>query len=228
MDSAQNYRLVAIFGGTFNPVHNGHIRSALELKQRLSIDHVYMVPAAMPPLRELPEVAAKERLQMLKLAVANEPELEIDERELAREGISYSVDTLAEYRAELSAQQALVMVIGSDAFLKLHQWHQWQRILELAHIVVIHRPGWSVDTQKLAPELGQILKHHLGTSPEELSNRRNGVVWFEALTPIDISATLIRNAVAKGESISRFVPESVAEYIRCHGLYRKKSEINEE
>jgi nicotinate-nucleotide adenylyltransferase len=218
--TAESYRLTALFGGTFDPVHYGHIKTVQELKQRLNLDTVYMIPAAVPPLRDKPQVSASQRLQLLKLALEDIPGIFIDNRELKREGVSYSVDTLTEIRHELCDESALVMMIGGDAFLKLDQWHQWQRIFELAHVVVAHRPGWVLNNQSYTPALKDLIDQRLCDNSAQLMQQQSGCLWFERVTPVDISATMIRAAIEHNESIEEFVPSKVSSYIHDNRLYQ--------
>ena len=134
-------RSLAIFGGTFDPIHFGHLRTALELMQRLEFDELRMLPCHMPPHRDNPLAAPSQRLGMLQLAVQEVSELGVDDREIERGGVSYMVDTLQSFRDELGASVSLSLVVGMDSFLTLPKWYEWERIPDLAHIVVVARPG---------------------------------------------------------------------------------------
>ena len=140
---------IGIFGGTFDPVHYGHLRSAWELLQDLRLAEVRFVPSATPPHRDRARAAARLRLKMVETAVAGQPGFTVDAREFEREGPSYTVDTLSEIRAE-HVQQSLCLIVGTDAYAGLMTWHRWDEILELAHIIVAHRPGWEL------PRSGQL------------------------------------------------------------------------
>ena len=143
-------RPIGIFGGTFDPIHYGHLRTALELKERLEFAAVHFVPVANPPHRSAPLNDGKLRLRMVEAAIRGEPGFVADDRELKRPGLSYTVDTLASFRAELGADRPLCLLLGMDAFLGLPQWHRWRELLDLAHVVVAHRPGWEV------PRVGEL------------------------------------------------------------------------
>ncbi len=134
--------MIGIFGGTFDPVHFGHLRPALEVQQALGLDEVRFIPAGQPPHRDMPHATAPQRLSMLQTAIEDQPGFAADEREIQREGPSYMVDTLALLREELG-QIPLCLILGYDAFLGLPAWHQWHRLIELAHLVITHRPGWN-------------------------------------------------------------------------------------
>ena len=137
---------VGILGGTFNPIHYGHLRSALELRERLGLAEVRLVPAARPPHREQPECPVEQRADMVSLAIAGEPGLLCDRRELLREGPSYTVDSLQELRMQLGTEQSLYLIVGADALSAIDSWHRWQEIPALAHIVALARPGWGQPT----------------------------------------------------------------------------------
>ena len=135
-------RRIGLLGGTFNPVHNGHLRSAVEVRERLALDELRLVPSARPPHRAAPEVTAEQRLAMVQLALAGSDELQVDARELQRSSPSWTVDTLASLRAELGPQAVVFFILGWDAFCGLPGWHRWQELLELAHLVVLQRPDF--------------------------------------------------------------------------------------
>lgn len=209
---------VAMLGGTFDPVHLGHLRSAVELCEALTLDRVLMVPAHVPPHREAPGVSAADRLAMLEAGIGDTPGLVADGRELQREGPSYSVDTLAELRAELGDSARLVMTVGHDAFLKLAEWHAPERLFEFAHIVVIERPGY---TAALSHALEALLGGREVQSSEALFTRPAGGLLRLALpSRMAISATGVRQRLQDGHSIRYLVPEKVESIIQARNLYR--------
>jgi len=210
-----------IFGGTFNPVHWGHVKTALEIKQTAGFDRMLLVPCGIPPHRERPEVSADSRLAMLRLAISDYPELEIDDRELSREGPSYSVDTLQALHDEMPGK-SLAMCIGADAFLGLHTWHRWQDIFELSHIVVAHRPGWSLGEKKddlPSPLRAEMSKRYV-KDIMALNSKTAGLIIELDVEAIDISSSSIREKLHKNESITGLVPDNVEQYIDKHELYR--------
>ena len=207
---------IAIFGGTFNPVHCGHLRSALELRDRLALAEVRLVPAAVPPLREEPDCPAALRAELVELAIAGEPGLVCDRRELEREGPSYTVDTLVELRQEVGAEQSLCLIVGTDAVAALDRWHRWQELLELAHIVVVTRPGWQwPDTGVVAQWLAQ----HLTADVAQLQATPQGRVLSLELRQLPISATEIRELIAAGRSPRYLLPDAVWEKICETGAF---------
>jgi nicotinate-nucleotide adenylyltransferase len=208
---------VGVFGGTFNPVHYGHLRSALELVQRLDLAQLRLMPSAVPPLREEPDCSAEHRAAMVELAVAQEPRLVCDRRELGREGKSYTIDSLIELRGEVGDQRSLSMVMGCDAVLDIAKWHRFDELLEWAHIIVIARPGWDLpQTGALAEWIG---KHRLASSAS-LGDSPAGGILIEELRPLEISSTEIRKILAAGNSVRYLMPQSVLEYIDTNTLYR--------
>ena len=136
---------IGVFGGTFDPIHYGHLRLAEELADRLQLGEVRIVPARVPPHRAAPKVTSSHRLEMVRLACAGNPRFLVDDRECRREGPSYTVDTLLGLRAELAADTPLCLLMGVDAYLALTTWSRWERLYDLAHIVIAHRPGFERD-----------------------------------------------------------------------------------
>ncbi|GEN29348.1 putative nicotinate-nucleotide adenylyltransferase [Halovibrio variabilis] len=211
---------VGMLGGTFDPVHLGHLRSAVELHEALALDRLHMIPAQQPPLRGRPQVSAQQRLALLQAGIGDTPGLLADDRELQREGPSYSVDTLTELRAEYGEQARLVMAIGFDAFLRLAQWHQPERLFELAHLVVIARPGYS---DSLPAALTELVGKRRVDSVETLMLKPFGGYLTLALPSLmAISATHIRQRISAGKSVRYLVPAPVEQAIQHHGLYQQR------
>lgn len=205
-----------IYGGTFDPVHHGHLRLALEISDRLGVGVVNLVPCHIPPHRGQTGASSGQRLNMLRLAVCGEPQLRIDDRELAREGASYTADTLRQLRSELGPNEPLVMVVGTDAFASFDRWREWQAIPDLAHVVVVRRPGPALDP---AGKPAQLLAERAVRGLEALHCRPCGA--FLELDPplLDISATGIRERIRNGRSPRYLVPDPVWWEIRRQGLY---------
>ncbi len=204
--------IIGIYGGTFNPVHHGHLRTALEVAEQFNLDQLRLTPCRLPAHRETPEVSGEMRLEMLQLAIANTPGLQIDRRELDREGPSYMVDTLQSV-AEENPEASLMLFVGIDAFAGLELWHQWQRLFELAHVVVMTRPGCKM------PALSDFLSPRFSDDPRQLRQGRAGRLFFQPVTALDISATGIRKLLASGRNPQFLLPDSVISYIRQHQLY---------
>lgn len=208
-------KTVAIFGGTFDPVHLGHLQSARELRQRLGVDELRMLPCHLPPHRDVPSRSSGQRLAMLKLACEGS-ELIVDDRELRRSGPSYSVETLRELRAELGNEVSLSWVMGTDAFCGLPTWHRWRELLALAHIIVMARPGESLPGEG---ELAQLLERCGSGDPGVIREQACGAIVPISLTPYPIAATEIRELLKNGRPVDDLLPRSVVNYIRQHHLY---------
>lgn len=215
--SAPGSSLVGIFGGTFNPVHYGHLRSALELVERLDLEQLRLMPSAEPPHREAPECSAEHRAAMVELAVLEEPRLACDLRELKRPGKSYTIDSLIELRGELGARSGLCMVMGCDAVLDITRWHRWQELLDWAHMIVIARPGWTLPYRGV---VAKWLADNRLEGSDALRQQPAGGVLIEELRPLAISSTEIRDLLASGRSARYLMPQSVLDYIQTHKLYR--------
>lgn len=220
-------KAVGIFGGTFDPVHIGHLRTAVELREHLGLDELHLMPSARPPHREQPGVSAEHRLAMLRLALGDEVRddcasaegLLADDRELRREGLSYTLETLVQLRAEQGDDVALCLCIGMDSLVNLHTWQRWQELSDYAHIVVAARPGWHL------PETGPVAEWLVGRctdDPQLLSQSPNGCVLVETMTLLPVSATQIREDLAAGRSVRYLVPDGVIQYIHQHGLYKQE------
>lgn len=207
-----------MFGGTFDPVHLGHLRSAVELREALSLDRVHMMPAHVPPHREAPGVSAEQRLAMLEAGIGDTPGLVADARELGRDGPSYSGETLAALRRDYGERARLVMSVGMDAFLKLHQWREPQQLFELAHVVVIDRPG---HRGALPDALARLVAGREAANVAALFERpAGGVLHLRLPSRMAISATGLRTRLAEGRSVRYLLPEAVEGYIRSRNLYR--------
>ncbi|MBB5018388.1 nicotinate-nucleotide adenylyltransferase [Chitinivorax tropicus] len=212
---------VGIFGGTFNPIHFGHLRIAQELIDILGLKRLHLIPTGTPPHRAEPSVTARQRAEMAMLAVQDHPHIVLDEREVVREGFCYTVDTLTALRADYGPDQPLVLLVGADAFLGLMGWHRWSALFELAHIVVAHRPGVLTHTwQDAMPiELLREYEHRHCDDAAALALAPAGRVLPLAVTQLDISSTAIRQMVAKTRSPRYLLPDAVLRYIEEHSLY---------
>lgn len=204
--------MIGIFGGTFDPVHYGHLRAALELKALFELDHVRLIPCATPSHRSQTAASARQRLEMLRLAVGNQQDLVIDAQELEREGYSYTFDTLTALRKNTA--QTLLLFLGSDAFNQLTTWYRWQEIFDVAHVVVITRPDTVLNS------LGHFFKKRLIDDKTLLKKYNAGGLFFQEITQLAISATAIRGMMATGYSPRFLLPDAVIDYITQHQLYK--------
>lgn len=208
---------IGILGGTFDPIHCGHLRIALDALQRLDLQEVRLMPCWQSPLRDRPYATGEQRLTMLEAAIAGEPGLVADSRELQREGPSFSVDTLQSLREEYP-DDALSLIVGMDAFIHFAQWKDWRQIFALAHIVVVQRPG--SELQFTGAALQQEFEQRHCQQASELAAEKAGRIFLLEATRLEISATRIRALVAAGKSARYFLPDTVWQYIQQHGLYQ--------
>lgn len=226
---------IGIFGGTFDPIHYGHLRLAEEMVDALSLREVRFIPTGQPPHRAAPQASAQHRLEMTRRAIAGNPRFLVDDREVRATRPSYTVDTLTELRSEIGAQQPLVLLLGADAFLGLTSWHEWQRLFELAHLAVAQRPGSTL--QQALPEplqrevgprwtrAGSLATAAPASGKQSDAGSLDGlgaagsVSEFE-MTPLAISASAIRNALAQQKSVRYLLPEPVCDYLQQYQLYK--------
>ncbi|MEI2741778.1 MAG: nicotinate-nucleotide adenylyltransferase [Candidatus Competibacter sp.] len=209
-------RPVGVLGGTFDPIHYGHLRPALEVLELLELSEVRFIPCRIPAHRDTPSISAEQRLELVRLATAGQPGFVADDRELRRPGPSYMVDTLASLREEIGVAP-LCLIVGGDAFRELHTWRRWQELTDLAHLVVMRRPGAS---QALPPALEDFIAPRVIQEPAALRGQPAGRVLFQPVTQLAISATQIRRLLAQGQSIRYLLPEAALAYIHDRALYR--------
>jgi len=214
---------IGILGGTFDPIHFGHLRMAEELREKLGLERIRFIPAALPPHRASPQTDAFHRAEMVRLAIAGNPAFTLDNRELARAGPSYTFDTLTELRTELGPDVPLSLLIGGDAFLGLHTWHRWRELSDLAHIVVAHRPGAIPREDAMSPDLQQSWQSRGTVQPEDLKVSPAGKILLLPITALDISASAIRTAFMQGNSTRYLLPETVRAYIDSYQLYASQA-----
>lgn len=209
---------IGIFGGTFDPVHIGHLRTALELREYLGLDAMHLMPAGDPVHRETPGTAAAHRLAMVRLAVAGEAGLVADDREIARGGATYSIDTLELMRREYGSGVPLCLCIGMDSLATLDTWQRWRELAEHAHIVVAARPGWSPPA---AGPVARWVAERRVDDPARLRVSPAGAVHIAAMTLLPVAATDLRASLAAGRSIRYLTPDPVLDYIHTHQLYQR-------
>lgn len=203
---------IGINGGTFDPIHYGHLRPALEVQQQLGLQQVLFVPCYQPVHRDQPHATAQQRCELIELAIAQQPTFHLETFEIDQGGASYMVQTLAALKQRFN-QDSLVLMMGTDAFAQFHTWHDWAEILNLANIAVMHRPGEPVP---LNCESGVIYQTHYATELTEAS----GQIVEVAVTQLDISSTLIKAHIHRGEGADYLLPPSVANLIEQQGLYK--------
>lgn len=217
---------IGLFGGTFDPIHWGHLRSAEEVSESFGLHKVYFIPAAVPPhKRGRTTTPAHHRLQMVRLAVAKNPKFAVSTVEIDRPGVSYSIETVREFAARLTPADSLYFIIGLDAFREIGSWNDFAGLFRLCNFIVTSRPGskerdplkgTGVAVKKLFcyDFRRRNFRHHSGTR-----------VYFDELTDIAISASEIRALVKQGKSIRYLLPTAVEHYIHRHGLYRSRPKV---
>jgi len=211
---------VGLFGGTFDPVHFGHLRLATELAEAFRLERVVFLPAGLPYHRGREAHATNDqRLTMLKLAIGRDARFDLDERELKRQGNTYTYDTLAEIRAERGPETPLVFLTGTDAFAKIGEWHRWTELFDLAHFAVAVRADDAHWASKGPGAFPKEIWPRITLNLRELLGAPAGKVMTFAMTPLSISSTAIRALVAEGGSIRYLTPDPVVEFVRNHGIY---------
>lgn len=213
--------LVGIYGGTFDPIHFGHLRVAEELVDNIAFDRFYFVPSGEPRLRDTPAASKNHRVKMVKLAIEDNPAFILDEREIIREGVSTTIESLREYHAEFDDHTAICIILGADAFLKLHHWHCWKEIFHLCHLVIVDRPGSTLVKRQL--DLPKAIQQECASRwtacSGNLASQSSGMIHVAQTTLLDISATHIRTMVAEGKSIRYLLPQPVYDFIKTNHLY---------
>jgi nicotinate-nucleotide adenylyltransferase len=206
---------IGLFGGTFDPIHYGHLRTAFELWQSLRLGQVRFLPTGDPPHREPSLASPALRLEMVRAAIAGQSGFVVDDREIRRSGVSYSVDTLLELRGEYP-QQSLCLMLGMDAFLGMPNWHRWREIFDLAHVVVAHRPGWKAP---ITGPLGEVMVDRGTGAVRDLHAAPAGRIYVQSVTQLEISSTELRQLILAGRDLRYLVPDAVRELIKSTGCY---------
>ncbi len=216
--------LIGVYGGTFDPIHYGHLRVAEELVEAAALDQLYFMPAGEPRLRDVPAASANHRAQMVMLAIQSNSHFFLDEREIKRSGESTTVESLHEYRRQYGECAVLCFILGADAFFKIHHWYRWRELFQLCHLIVVERP----DSQRVASrhdlpcELRSACESRWTLNPVDLRRRLSGMIYIAPTTLLDISATRIRECIAANNSVGNFLPENVSDYIKTHHLYLRR------
>lgn len=210
---------IGLFGGTFDPIHYGHLRTAFELLQALKLAQVRFLPTSSPPHREAPLASSELRLETVRAAVAGQAGFTVDDREMRRGGVSYTIDTLTELRAE-NPERSLCLLLGMDAFLGMPTWHRWREIFELSHVVVAHRPGWKAP---ITGPLGEVMVDRGTGSVRDLHASPAGRIYVHAVTQLEIASTDLRALIMSGRDLRYLVPDAVRDLIARSGCYAPTS-----
>jgi nicotinate-nucleotide adenylyltransferase len=205
--------LYGIFGGTFDPVHNGHLNTVTAVQKSCNLEHVHFIPAGIPPHRKKPVAASNHRARMVALAVANHSGFDMDDRELKRNSPSYTYDTVESLQSENQSRK-YCLILGIDALAALESWYRWRELLGAIHFIVMGRPGW-----KAPRPLPDWWQEALAVSVDELKLYRSGKIYAVAVPPSPVSSTEIRYGISRGVDVSSMIPAPVWEYICTHNLY---------
>ena len=205
--------MVGVFGGTFDPIHWGHLRTVSEVQVQLGLSRVLIIPVNIPPHRSTPMAASRHRISMIQLALKQMPQLKCDDREIRRGGTSYTFFTVQELRQEFG-EIPLCLILGLDSFLDLPNWYRWNEILDYVHIVVMRRPGW-----ELPASLPDWCSDAVVGNPLDFEKKPYGNVYYMSVPSIDITSTVIRNELSFNSYINNALPSSVLGYIRRNKLY---------
>lgn len=208
--------MIGLLGGTFDPIHFGHLRAALDCLQGLALDQVRFIPLRIAVHRPQPLASTAQRLAMLEAALADAPGFVLDRRELHRDGPSYTLHTLRSLRDEFGPERPLCLLIGADAYAGFLHWYRPLELLELAHLVVMRRPGHD---PVASPALRQLYLERVCEEPRCLAAQAGGRILFQTLTQLDISSTRIRELIAQGRSPRYLLPDAVLDYIERERLY---------
>lgn len=207
---------LVIFGGTFDPIHFGHLRTALEIKEYLDVDCVRLIPTGEPVHRGATQASAKQRFTMAEKSVCDEPALQIDDIEQRGEIDGYTVNTVSHLRQGIGREQSLIMVLGMDSFLSLPSWHRWQELLDYTHLLIVSRPGYRFE---LTSELKIFYEANLCKNVNDLKMSPSGKILIQEFTAVDISATAIRNIIRSGKSPRFLLPDAAWDFIKREHLY---------
>ena len=219
--SSVGSHLVGILGGTFDPIHYGHLRISEELVETMNLREMRFIPAGVPRLRAPPVASAYHRTAMVQAAIQNNSRFILDEREIHRPGVSYSVDTVRELRQEMGEDVTLCLIMGADAFMRLGEWHDWHDLFSLCHIIIAARPGHDLTARldSLPQALREESSRRWAHSLADLESAQCGLIYIAPTILLDISATVIRTLISTQSSARHLLPEAVLDYIETNHLY---------
>ena len=209
--------MIGILGGTFNPIHYGHLYFADYILESLNFETIRFMPAAIPALKDMPNVSGEQRAEMVKLAISDHPKFQIETRELERDGPSYTIDTLISLREELGDKVSISWLLGSDAFAKLNGWHRWNELLNYCNFVVVKRHN--AEELKSNTAIERIIAKHQTNDVNDLKHSANGKILIKEIDALNISSTQIRQLLASKKDVSNLMPNNVIHYIQQQQLY---------
>jgi len=218
------FPLIGIYGGTFDPIHYGHLRIAEELLDMISLKRIIFVPSGAPRLRATPVAARNHRSNMVHLAIRDNSMFSLDEREVNRPGISTTIESLREYQCEFGDSTALCFILGIDAFIKINQWHNWHELFDLCHLIVVARPGYTSINyyQILSADIKKEFISRRVLDANDIGLKTSGFIYTAQTSLLEISASHIRSLINTGKSIRYLLPENVSDYIKSNCLYTGK------
>ena len=219
------FPLIGIYGGTFDPIHYGHLRIAEELVDIIGLKRIIFVPSGATRLRVAPIASRNHRSAMVRMAIQNNNMFSLDEREVNRPGMSTTVESLREYQCELGKNTALCFILGIDVFVKINQWYNWHELFNLCHIVIVARPGYPSinDHQDLPANVRKEFISRRVLNASDLGFQPNGFIYAAQTSLLEISASHIRSLITAGKSIRYLLPENVSDYIKSNYLYAGKT-----
>ncbi|MFK5986937.1 MAG: nicotinate-nucleotide adenylyltransferase [Pseudomonadota bacterium] len=210
---------IAIYGGTFDPIHFGHLRPTLEICQYLKLNQVRFIPSYIPPHRQAPNSSVNDRLLMLEQAIHSEPRFVLDNREILRQGHSYTIDTLLSLKKEFP-QHPLYLILGLDAFIHINTWHKWEQLLWYCHLIISRRPETHHDQISSWPiSIQELYQNNKVDNPQQLSTKLAGYIYFMEVTQLPISSSQIRDYIKNNQSIRYLLPDEVCAIIKSKQLY---------
>lgn len=207
---------IGFLGGSFDPIHNGHLLPAIEVAQALNLKQLFLMPNHIAPHKAGSHCNAEQRCEMVRLAISDKKQLHIDTRELNRHSASYTIDTLKEIRAQ-HATTPICFMMGMDSLINFSSWYQWQDILNYCHLIICARPGWEGEFNDTIQAL---LKAHKTTEMTDLHQLLAGKIYFQPIIQFDISSTQIRHNIKHNVSVENLLPDTVYHYIKRHQLYK--------
>ncbi|WP_297324918.1 nicotinate-nucleotide adenylyltransferase [Nitrosomonas sp.] len=225
MEAVDKFPLIGIYGGTFDPIHYGHLRIAEELLDIVGLQRIVFVPSGAPRLRAAPAASRNHRAAMVRLATQDNRLFSLDEREVNRLGVSTTVHSLREYKCELGDHSTLCFILGIDAFVKIHQWSEWQELFSLCHLIIVARPGYIAinEDQNLPAEIRKEFISRCVMNVSDLRLQSSGFIYTARTSLLEISASHIRSLINTGKSIRYLLPDNVSEYIKSNRLYTGKT-----
>lgn len=212
----QTNKAIGFLGGSFDPIHFGHLRPALEIKNALDLHKLFLMPNHIAPHKNKAQCSSEQRVKMLELALQSQPEITIDIRELHRHKASYTIDSLIELKKEFP-NSPICFIMGMDSLISFDKWHRWQEIMDYCHLIISHRPGWNLEFNE---SVQHIVDRHKTTNISDLHQQQCGKIFFQETTQLAISSSAIRNIAKQDGDIHYLLPDAVCHYIKTNNLYR--------